>query len=118
MKIPLVDLRAQHDELRPAIDEALRDALDQSGFIGGPRVTSFEQEFARFCGAKHAVGLASGTDALELALRAVGVGSGDVVVTVPHTFIATAEAAIQLGASACWATMAKVSGTRISWRRG
>jgi len=99
MKIPLVDLRAQHDELRPAIDEALRDALDQSGFIGGPRLTSFEQEFARFCGAKHAVGLASGTDALELALRAVGVGSGDVVVTVPNTFIATAEAAIQLGAA-------------------
>ncbi len=98
MRVPFVDLRAQHDELRPTIDAALRAALDKSAFIGGPGIASFETAFARFCGAKHAVGLASGTDALTLALRAVGVGPGDIAVTVPNTFIATVEAVIQLGA--------------------
>ena len=98
MSVPFVDLRAQHDEVRPAIEEVLRDALDKSAFIGGPRVASFEEAFARFCGAAYAVAVASGTEALELALRAVGVGPGDVVITVPNTFIATVEAALQLGA--------------------
>ena len=98
MNVPFVDLRAQHDEVRPAIEEVLRDALDKSAFIGGPRVASFEEAFARFCGAAYAVAVASGTEALELALRAVGVGPGDVVITVPNTFIATVEAALQLGA--------------------
>ncbi len=99
MNIPLVDLRAQHDELRPSIEAALRVALDESTFIGGPSITSFEQAFAHFCGAKHAVAVASGTDALELALRAAGVGPGDVVITVPNTFIATVEAVVQVGAT-------------------
>jgi dTDP-4-amino-4,6-dideoxygalactose transaminase len=99
MDIPFVDLRAQHDELRDAIESAFRRALDDSGFIGGPRVVAFEEAFARFCGAAHAVAVASGTDALELALRAAGVGPGDLVVTVPNTFIATVEAFHQLGAA-------------------
>ncbi|MDQ3927910.1 MAG: DegT/DnrJ/EryC1/StrS family aminotransferase [Chloroflexota bacterium] len=98
MNVPFVDLRAQHDELRPAIEAVLRDALDRSAFIGGPRVTSFEDAFAHFCGAGQAVAVASGTDALELALRAVGVGPGAIVITVPNTFIATVEAVVQLGA--------------------
>ena len=96
--VPFVDLRAQHDELRHEIEAAFGQALDESAFIGGPRVASFEEAFARFCGAAHALAVASGTDALELALRAVGVGPGDLVVTVPHTFIATVEAFHQLGA--------------------
>jgi dTDP-4-amino-4,6-dideoxygalactose transaminase len=97
MNVPFVDLRVQHDELRPAIEKVLQDALDESAFIGGPRVGCFERAFARFCGAGRAVALASGTDALELALRACGVGPGDVVVTVPNTFIATVEAIAAAG---------------------
>jgi dTDP-4-amino-4,6-dideoxygalactose transaminase len=97
--VPFVDLRAQHDELRAEIEQAFREALDDSGFIGGPRVASFERAFAHFCEAEHAVSVASGTDALELTMRAAGIGEGDVVVTVPHTFIATVESFHQLGAS-------------------
>ena len=99
MNVPFVDLAAQTAEVRPEIDEALRAALDRSAFYGGPALTAFEDAFARYCGAAHAVAVASGTDALELALRAMGIGAGDVVVTVPHTFIATAEAVIQTGAT-------------------
>jgi dTDP-4-amino-4,6-dideoxygalactose transaminase len=98
MQVPFVDLRAQHAELRAAIEQAFARALDESDFVGGPTVAAFEEAFARFCGVRAAVGVASGTDALELALRAVGVGPGDVVVTVPNTFIATVEAFHQLGA--------------------
>jgi dTDP-4-amino-4,6-dideoxygalactose transaminase len=96
--VPFVDLRAQHDELREEIEAAFRSALDESAFIGGPRVASFEAAFAHFCGTRHAVSVASGTDALELSLRAAGVGPGDLVVTVPNTFVATVEAFHQLGA--------------------
>src|SRR5438067_1389181 len=99
MHVPFVDLRAQHDELRSELEAAFRSALDDSGFIGGRRVASFEAAFARFCGAGQAVAAGSGTEALWLALHAVGVGAGDVVVTVPHTFIATVEAFHQLGAA-------------------
>lgn len=98
MNIPFVDLRAQHDELRDEIERAFASALDESAFIGGPRVASFEAAFGSFCGAAHAIGVASGTDALEFSLRAIGIGPGDVVVTTPHTFIATVEAFRQLGA--------------------
>ncbi len=98
MQVPFVDLRAQHMELRAEIERAFARALDESDFIGGPTVAAFEEAFARFCGVRAAVGVASGTDALQLALRALGVGPGDVVVTVPNTFIATVEAFSQLGA--------------------
>ncbi len=98
MNVPFVDLRAQHDELRAELEQAFRSALDESAFIGGPRVTSFEEAFAQFCGADHAIGVASGTDALELALRAAGIVPGDIVLTVPNTFIATVESFHQLGA--------------------
>ena len=99
MNVPLVDLRAQHDELRAEIDAAIRAVIDESAFIGGPRIGEFESAFARYCGTKHALAVASGTDALELALRASGIGPGDLVVTVPHTFVATVEAVVQLGAA-------------------
>ena len=98
MNIPLVDLRAQHDELRAEIDAAVRDIIDRSSFIGGPYVEAFERDFAAYCGVSHAIGCASGTDALKLALMAVGVRPGDVVITVPHTFIATVEAISLVGA--------------------
>ena len=99
MNVPFVDLRAQHDELRDELEAAFRAALDDSGFIGGPRVASFEQAYARYCRVEHAISVASGTDALEFSLRAAGVGPGDIVVTVPNTFIATVEALHQLGAA-------------------
>jgi dTDP-4-amino-4,6-dideoxygalactose transaminase len=98
MRVPFVDLRAQHDELRAAIDEAVQDVIDKSHFIGGERVAVFEKNFAAFCGARHAVACASGTDALKLALMASGVAPGEEVVTVPNTFIATTEAINLMGA--------------------
>lgn len=98
MHIPFVDLRAQHDEVWPELQTAIGDVIDRSAFIGGAVVDQFERSFARFCGAKHAVACANGTDALKLALMACGVGPGDEVVTVPHTFIATTEAISLVGA--------------------
>jgi dTDP-4-amino-4,6-dideoxygalactose transaminase len=98
MNVPFVDLRAQHEEIRAELEAAFSQALDRSAFIGGPAVASFELAFAELCGTTHAVALASGTDALELALRACGVGRGDLIVTTPHTFIGTVEGAVQLGA--------------------
>jgi dTDP-4-amino-4,6-dideoxygalactose transaminase/acetyltransferase-like isoleucine patch superfamily enzyme len=96
--ISLVDLRAQHDELRVEIEAAIREVVDTSAFIGGERVEAFEKDFAAFCDVRHAVACASGTDALKLALMAAGVRPGDAVVTVPHTFIATVEAITLVGA--------------------
>src|SRR5208282_6262849 len=75
-----------------------RKALDTAGFVGGPMDETFENEFAEFCGAKYCVGVANGTDAVRLALLAAGVQPGDIVLTVPHTFIATTEAISQAGA--------------------
>lgn len=98
MKVPFVDLRAQHDEVRAEINDAIKDVIDQSHFIGGERVATFEKNFAAFCGARHAVTCGSGTDALKLALMAGGVEPGDEVVTVPNTFIATTEAVNLVGA--------------------
>lgn len=97
--IPLVDLKAQYATLRDEMAQAMQRVLDTTAFILGPEVRSFEQAFAQFCGAAHCVGLSSGTAALELALRAVGVGRGDEVITVAHTFIATAEAISAVGAT-------------------
>src|SRR5262249_43683450 len=78
--------------------DAFRQALRSAGFIGGAQVEAFESDFARFCGAKYCVGVGSGTDALRFALIAAGVGQGDAVITVAHTFIATVEAISQAGA--------------------
>lgn len=96
--IPLVDLLAQHEEVRDEIDAAFRDIIQKSSFIGGPYVDRFEQDYAAYCGSRHAVGCASGTDALRLALLAAGVQPGDEVITTPLTFIATVEAISQIGA--------------------
>jgi dTDP-4-amino-4,6-dideoxygalactose transaminase len=96
--IPFLDLITPHVELEAELTEVFRKALRTGGFIGGPMVEDFEKAFAIFCDTKCAVAISSGTDALRFALMAAGVKSGDVVVTVPHTFIATTEAISQAGA--------------------
>lgn len=96
--IPLVDLKRQYATIKPEIDEAIARVLARTDFIMGEDVHLFEGEFARFCGAKYAVGVASGTAALHLALLACGVGPGDEVITTPFTFIATTEAISHCGA--------------------
>src|SRR5512143_2417736 len=96
--IPIIDLKAQLARIRPEIDEAVARVLASTAFVGGPDVGELEREFAAFCGAGHACAVANGTDALQLALRAYGVGAGDEVVTVANTFIATGEAILLVGA--------------------
>lgn len=96
--IPFLDLVTQHEALEPELVSVFRRALSTAGFVGGPMVEEFEREFAGFCDVQHAVGVASGTDALRFALIAAGVRPGDTVITVPNTFIATGEAISQAGA--------------------
>lgn len=98
MKIPLCDLKAQYEAIKPEIDEAIQSVIARTNFIQGEDVRAFEKEFASFQGAKYCVAAASGTDALHLALLAMGVGQGDEVITVSHTFTATAEAICHCGA--------------------
>jgi len=97
--VPFLDLVTPHIELEKELTEVFQKALRSAGFIGGPMVEEFEKAFAEFCDVKHAVGVSSGTDALRFALMASGVEPGDVVVTVPNTFIATTEAISQAGAT-------------------
>jgi dTDP-4-amino-4,6-dideoxygalactose transaminase len=96
--IPFLDLVTPHVELEQELTEVFHKALRTAGFIGGPMVEEFEKAFATFCDTSHSVAVSSGTDALRFALMAGGVKPGDVVVTVPHTFIATTEAISQAGA--------------------
>jgi len=97
-KIPFLDLVTTHRELREELRSVFESALDTAGFIGGPTVEAFEREFAEFCETRSCVGMASGTDAVRLALTAAGVRPGDTVLTVPFTFFATTEAISQVGA--------------------
>ena len=97
-KIPFLDLLTLHQELETELVPVFQQVLRTAGFVGGPMVEEFEREFAKFCDAAHCVGVASGTDAVRFALMAAGVQAGDVVLTVPHTFIATTEAITQAGA--------------------
>ena len=98
MKIPLVDLKAQYAGIKQEIDAAVHHVLDETDFIGGNAVSEFEKSFAAYCGTRAAVGLANGTDALQLSLLALGVGRGDEVITAVNTFIATSEAISAAGA--------------------
>ena len=102
MRVPFVDLKAQYISLKPQMDKAIQSVLDRSAFILGKEVESFEEAMARYIGVKHAVGVCSGTDALEMALRACGIGPGDEVITVPNTYIATCEAISHSGAQIRW----------------
>ncbi len=97
--IPLCDLKKQYQSLKAEIDAAMQEAAAQTQYILGPNVKQLEQEVAEFCGCRHGVGVASGTDALHLALRALRVGPGDEVVTTPFTFVATTEAIGMVGAT-------------------
>jgi len=99
MKIPFVDLKSQYLAINKEIDSAIASVLKDAAFIGGKYVQEFEKEFAKFCNAKFAVGVGSGTDALYLALKAFKIGDGDEVITVPNTFIATTEAITMTGAA-------------------
>jgi len=98
MKVPFLDLKAQYETIKGEIYVALQQVIEKTAFAGGPFVAQFEKEFAEFCGTKFCEGVGSGTDALWMALLALGVGPGDEVITVPDTFIATAEAISFCGA--------------------
>ncbi len=97
--IPFLDLVVLHDELRDELDEVWAHVLDTASFVGGAFVETFEEDFASYCGRQHAIGVANGTDALELVLRALGVGAGDEVIVPTNTFYATAEAVLIVGAT-------------------
>jgi dTDP-4-amino-4,6-dideoxygalactose transaminase len=97
MKVPFLDLVTPHKELREELTQVFHKVIDTGGFIGGAMVEEFEKAFATYCGSKFCVGLNSGTDALRFAMMATGLHAGDVVVTVPNTFIATTEAISQAG---------------------
>ena len=98
MHIPLVDLRSQYLAIKPEIDEAIQRVLDRAQFVLGPEGEAFERDMAAYCGTAHAVTVASGTDALELSLRACRIGPGDEVITTAYSFFATAEAILAVGA--------------------
>jgi dTDP-4-amino-4,6-dideoxygalactose transaminase len=98
-KVPFLDLITPHREMEEELIAIVRKSLQTAGFIGGPMVEDFEREFAAYCDTAYCVGLGSGTDALRFALMALGVGQGDMVITVPNTFIATTEAISQAGAA-------------------
>lgn len=98
IRVPFLDLKAQNLPLLDEIHGAIREVIDSSAFCGGPFVAQFEAEFAAYCNCRHAIGVGSGTDALWLALLAADIGPGDEVITVPSTFMATAEAITYSGA--------------------
>lgn len=97
--VPFLDLVTPHRELEEELVAAFRTAVRAAAFVGGRELDAFEKEFAEYCGAKYCVGVANGTDAVRFALMGSGVGKGDAVVTVSHTFIATVEAISQAGAA-------------------
>ncbi len=98
MKVPFLDLKAQYQSIKLEIDEAIQSVVESCAFVKGPAVRQFEKNFAEYCGAKYTIGVANGSDALYLALRALGIGAGDEVITTPDTFIATTEAITLTGA--------------------
>jgi dTDP-4-amino-4,6-dideoxygalactose transaminase len=98
MRIKMVDLCAQNEEIRDEVENGLGHLHTDAAYVGGPQVKAFEDEFASFLGVKRVVGVGSGTDALRLALLAIGIGAGDEVITSPITFVATAAAIFQTGA--------------------
>ncbi|MBS6501539.1 MAG: DegT/DnrJ/EryC1/StrS family aminotransferase [Clostridium sp.] len=99
MNIPLIDLKAQYESLAENLDKAALGVLSSANYIMGKTVTDFEKEFADFIGVKHAISVGNGTDALVLALKSMGIGEGDEVITTPFTFFATAETISAVGAT-------------------
>ena len=98
IKVPFLDLKSHHAPLRNEFARVIGDVIDSSAFAGGPFVADFETDFAQYCDCRYAIGVGTGTDALWLALLACGVGPGDEVITVPSSFMATAEAITYAGA--------------------
>ena len=97
MSIPFVDLKAQYETIKVGIESAIASAIENTSFIGGEAVRDFERGFAGFCGLAHCVGMANGTDALEIALKALGIGKGDEVIVPALTWISTAGAVNNVG---------------------
>ena len=98
MSIPFVDLKAQYESIKDEIDSAIHSVIDQTSFIGGKVVRSFEESFAAYIGIRHCVGVANGTDAIEIALKALGIGTGDEVIVPALTWISTGGAVNNVGA--------------------
>ena len=98
MNIQFVDLKAQYESIKTEIDKAISDVISKTAFVGGTFLTSFEKAFANFCNVKNCVGVGNGTDAIYIALKALGIGPGDEVITVANSFIATSEAITMTGA--------------------
>jgi dTDP-4-amino-4,6-dideoxygalactose transaminase len=97
-KIPLVDLKRQYLSIKEEVDEVMAKVIEREAFTLGDELESFEESFAKYCGTAFAVGVGSGTEALHLTLKALGIGQGDEVITVPNTFVATVEAILMCGA--------------------
>ena len=98
MNIQLVDLKAQYETIKNEIDPVIKEVVSETAFIGGQHVAKFEEAFAKFCNVKYCVGVGNGTDALFIALKTLGIGAGDEVITVANSFIATSESITQTGA--------------------
>jgi dTDP-4-amino-4,6-dideoxygalactose transaminase len=98
MRVSFVDLKLQYESIKSEVDEAIHDVIKDSAFIGGKYVKSFEENFAKYCGANFCVTVGNGTDALFIALKVLGIGTGDEVITVANSFIATSEAISMTGA--------------------
>ena len=97
MRVPFIDLQTQYHSLKDEIDSAIADVIAKSNFVRGPHVDSFEQNYAEKLGVKHCVSCGNGTDALYIAMKALGVGSGDEVITTAHSWISTSETITQAG---------------------
>ncbi|HYA41200.1 MAG TPA: aminotransferase class I/II-fold pyridoxal phosphate-dependent enzyme, partial [Syntrophobacteraceae bacterium] len=100
MIVPFVDLKAQYETIKTEIDSAIAEVIQTTAFVGGRHVKQFEDDFARFLGVRYCIGVGNGTDAIYIALRALGVGNGDEVITAANSFIATSEAITLTGARA------------------
>jgi dTDP-4-amino-4,6-dideoxygalactose transaminase len=105
ISVPFVDLKAQYASIKEEVDAAIAAVIGDTAFVGGPFVNAFERAFAAYCGIGHCVGLANGTDALFVALKTLGVGPGDEVITVANTFVATSEAIAMAGARVVFVDM-------------